>query len=288
MHVRWPSTYEWPQAAKWVTGLRQSLAVKIPFEVTEIVQPYDGAVLIEVMLDGADHLVAIDYFDGDRILDQVLDECSLIFKMQYRAGGYDDPRVVPGGYVPGRRYLYRYLAGLRHLRDSGTRRFDVYGRFSLSYAPEVRRTAVRLLKAQTRFGYEGELALRPYSLYLSEAARSRVCIDLPGNGDMSHRLIDYLAIGCCVVRPEPATRLPTPLTDGVDIRYVAPDLSDLVDACDDLVHDPVAAERMGLAAREYFDRHLHVESLAAHYIDLLLAGLGALAPEHGDAAPADR
>jgi hypothetical protein len=260
-------------ATKWVGGLRHSLEARVPVLTTDIPQPYEGVVLLELELDGTAHRVAIDYFDGDRVLDRVADECSLVFKMQYRIAGYDNRRIVPGGYVPGRPYLYRYLAGLRHLRDSSSARFDVYGRFSLSYAPGVRRSAVGLLKDQRRFGYEGDLTLLPYSRYLAEAARSRVCLDLPGNGDMSHRLVDYLAMGCCVVRPEPETRLPTPLSDGVNVRYVRPDLSNLVDACDELVRDRTASVRMGLAARDYFDRHLHVEPLASYYIDQCLSVL---------------
>jgi glycosyltransferase involved in cell wall biosynthesis len=197
----------------------------------------------------------------------VASACDLVFKMQYRVGGYGHGHVVPGGYVPGRPYLPRYLGGLRHLRDTGRARFDVYGRFGLSYAPEIRRRAVTLLSDQDRFGYEGSLTLQPYSAYLREAALSRVCIDLPGNGDMCHRLIDYLAVGCCIVRPAARTMLTEPLADGVHVRYVREDLSDLVDACEALVRDPGAAARMGAAARAYYDRHLRVDALAGYYLD---------------------
>jgi glycosyltransferase involved in cell wall biosynthesis len=239
----------------------------VPVQEAAIDQPFEGAVVVEVEVDGTRHPVAIDYFDRDRLLDEVASACDLVFKMQYRVGGYGHGHVVPGGYVPGRPYLPRYLGGLRHLRDTGRARFDVYGRFGLSYAPEIRRRAVTLLSDQGRFGYEGSLSLQPYSAYLREAALSRVCIDLPGNGDMCHRLIDYLAIGCCIVRPAARTMLPEPLADGVHIRYVREDLADLVDACEALVRDPGAAARMGAAARAYYDRHLRVDALADYYHD---------------------
>ena len=271
LRIRWPTSYEWAAAAKWVSALRGGLARRVPVQPAEVAQPFEGAVVIDVEADGTAHRVAIDYFDGDRLLDDVVTGCDLVFKMQYRAGGYGRPHVVPGGYVPGRPYLPRYLGGLRHLRDTGRSRFEVYGRFGLSYAPEVRRQAVEMLRAQDRFRYEGSLTLQPYSAYLREAALSRVCIDLPGNGDMCHRLIDYLAIGCCVVRPVARTTLPAPLADGVNIRYVREDLSDLVDACDALVRDPEVATRLGRAARAYFDRHLHVDALAGYYLERLAA-----------------
>lgn len=267
VRIRWPTRYEWVAAGKWVSALRDGLARRVPVTPAEIVQPFEGAVVIEVEVDGTNHPVAIDYFDRDRVLDEVASSCELVFKMQYRAGGYRHPHVVPGGYVPGRPYLPRYLGGLRHLRESGRARFEVYGRFGLSYAPEIRRQAVSLLRDQDRFRYEGSLTLQPYSAYLREAALSRVCIDLPGNGDMCHRLVDYLAIGCCVVRPAARTILPEPLADGVHVRYVREDLSDLVEACETLVRDPDAAARMGAAARVYFDRHLRVDALAGYYLD---------------------
>lgn len=271
VRIRWPATYEWASAGKWVSGLRDGLARRVPVAAADIDQPFEGAVVIEVEVDGTGHSVAIDYFDGERLLDEVASGCDLVFKMQYRVGGYGHPHVVPGGYVPGRPYLPRYLGGLRHLRDTSRPRFEVYGRFGLSYAPEIRRRAVALLSEQGRFRYEGSLTLQPYSAYLREAALSRVCIDLPGNGDMCHRLIDYLAIGCCVVRPAARTTLPEPLADGVHIRYVREDLSDLVDACETLVRDPGAAARMGAAARAYFDHHLRVDALAGYYLDRCLS-----------------
>jgi hypothetical protein len=272
--VCWPTTYEWAPAAKWVDGLRAGLSARVPVSAVEVEQPYEGAVLIEVELDGRRHRVAIDYFDGDRLLDEVVTDCALIFKMQYGAGGYDNPRVVPGGYVPARPHLDRYLPALRHLRDRSDPVYDVYGRFGLGYATEYRRAAVEALQSQNRFAYEGSLKILPYAAYLREAARSRVCLDLPGNGDMCHRLVDYLAIGCCVVRPEPLTRLPVQLTDGLNIRYARRDLSNLVDVCAELVGDPARAKQTGLAAREYYERYLQTDQLAGHYLDRCVAILG--------------
>lgn len=267
LSVRWPATYEWAPATKWVDGLRGQISAHVPVTAAEIDQPYEGAVVIDVELDDSRHRVAIDYFDSDRLLDEVAAECALVFKMQYRTDGYDNPRIVPGGYVPARPHLARYLPALRHLRDRSDPVYDVYGRFGLSYATEYRRAAVEALSAQERFAYEGSLKLLPYAPYLREAARSRVCIDLPGNGDMCHRLVDYLAIGCCVVRPEPFTRLPRQLADGLNIRYARRDLSDLVEVCAELVADPARVAQIGVAARDYYDRYLDVGQLAGYYLD---------------------
>jgi hypothetical protein len=265
--IRWPKTYEWQSAEKWVGALRTSLAAQLPVEMADLPQPYEGVVLIEFQLDGVAQEVAIDYFDHERLLDEVAGRCPLVFKMQYDVGGYGYSHVVPGGYVPGRRYLPRYLPGLRHLRDDRRPEFEVYGRFGLGYAPDLRRAAVERLRTQRAFRYEGSLVTRPYAAYLREAALSRVCVDLPGNGDMCHRLVDYLAIGCCVVRPRPRTRLHVELTDGTNVRLADDVGAGFVDACAELVADPIRSARIGLAARDYFDRYLAADQLAGYYLD---------------------
>jgi hypothetical protein len=38
-----------------------------------------------------------------------------------------------------------------------------------------------------------------YTQYLREIADSRVCIDLPGEGPFTYRLVEYLAIGSCII-----------------------------------------------------------------------------------------
>jgi hypothetical protein len=66
---------------------------------------------------------------------------------------------------------------------------------------------------------------------MREVAQARVCIDLPGNGPLCFRLIDYLTVGSCVVAPRPAARLHAPLSYGVIVVYCADDLSSLVEIC---------------------------------------------------------
>lgn len=67
---------------------------------------------------------------------------------------------------------------------------------------------------------------------LKEIARARICIDLPGNGPICHRQIDYLAVGACVIGPKPPVALPVELRDGEEIVYAKPDLSDLLERCE--------------------------------------------------------
>ncbi len=84
---------------------------------------------------------------------------------------------------------------------------------------------------------------------------------------MCHRLVEYLAIGCCVVRPAPKTRLHVPLADGINTKYGRDDPSDLVGTCANLSSDPTKSARIGIAAREYYDRFLRTDQLAGYYVD---------------------
>jgi hypothetical protein len=243
----------------------------------DLPQPHDGVVSFEWESDGRRYPVALDYWDYPEVNERCAAEAALIFKMQHRRGGYGLENVVPGGFVPalprGRPGLYRMLPRVRRERERRAFRCDVYGRFSVRYATETRRRAFRLLSAQSRLSYEGSLRVTGYGRYLLEAARSRVCLDLPGNGDLCHRLVEYLAIGVCVVGIRHRTELHVPLEEGRQIVYVADDLSDLVEVCERLAHDSKVREEMAREARGFFDRYLHRDQLAAYYLNQLMERL---------------
>jgi hypothetical protein len=212
------------------------------------------------------HRVAIDYADSSDINETCKQQSDLYFKMQFRASGYDDESVVPGGFPPSGPELYAYLGRLRRIR--ARRRFtsDVYGRFSPDYASETRRRAIELLQAQDMFGYEGGFEVIRYSRYLTETARAKICIDLPGNGAFCFRLIDCLALGSCIIGPRPAARLHAPLIDGVNVVYCADDLSDLVSLCTRYLEDEEEREAVARAAQLHFDRYLEQTQWAAYYL----------------------
>lgn len=116
------------------------------------------------------------------------------------------------------------------------------------------------------FKYPGGPEKVPYRSYLFEVAQAKVCVDMPGAGDLTTRLVDYLAVGACIVRPAPSVRLPVKLVDGEHIVYCARDLSDLGDVCARLVGDDDERERIARNARDFFDRNLHRDRLGAYYV----------------------
>jgi hypothetical protein len=265
--VRWPTTYEHARAGSRLERiLRDPLATLVRTVPAQIPQPHQGIVVIRVEIAGSTHDVVIDYWDYTHINEDAERQCSLYFKVNHRREGYASKKVVPGGYFQPRPQLLRFLHRLRSLRERRDFSFDVYGRFSLQFAPEIRSAAVDLLLHQQRFRYAGGLKKVRYTEYLREVARAKVAVDLPGNGPFCYRLIDYLAIGTCVVARRHDAVLHVPLVDRQHIVYAEPDLSDLVELCDYYVRHDDEREAIARQSRVFFDRYLAWRQLAAYYL----------------------
>ena len=264
---RWPLVYQWPPAFQWVEPLRSAFARRVRIEYANLAQPFPGIVMIQVLSNGTTYNVAIDYSDYPVINKEAIGTSTVYFKMQHLQEGYPYENVVPGGYVPSNtEFLHRALPLLRFLRNRLSYEHDVYGRFSLKFASEVRAKAYRLLSNQDQFRYEGSLARARYSRFLHEVTRARVCIDLPGNGDFCFRLIEYLAVGACVVGPRHHNALHVPLIDGEHMRFTHDDLSDLVEICRFYLEHDEEREMMGRNAKNFFDRYLRQDQLADYYL----------------------
>ena len=274
--IRWPTVYEW-HPGRWVDpildGLRE-LGVRI--ERSDVPQPYRNLVLFEALVGGREVPIALDYSDKSGLDEAAAAEVALYFKMQYDSSGYAASNVVAGGYVPGNRAIFRRLRLLRAIRrlPPGA---DVYARFGLRHGAERRRRAVDLLASRPELTfvggltrYEGGPSPVSYRRYLVELARARICLDLPGHGDLSFRLIEALAIGVCVVRPPSSVQLHVPLVEGEHVATCAPDLEDLGDVCSGLVRNDAERQRIARNGRDFFDRFLGRPQLASYYVHEIL------------------
>lgn len=267
--VFWPERYEWRNASTWVQPLREGLKSFTSVQLREVAQPYKGIVMLEVSYaDRPPVSVAVDYYDYTFVNDECLAEVAVYFKMQYLRGGYGDPRVIPGGYVASNSSIYDHYGRLRALARHGPK-YDVYGRFGTEFSSELRRSAVQRLQRESRFQYAGGTSLVSHAQSMREATRARVCVDLPGNGPLCHRLVDYLAIGACVIAPRHAAVLHTELRDGEHIVYCREDLADLEDLCAHYVEDEQARRSIAAGAARFFDEHLNRPQLAAYYANAL-------------------
>ena len=295
--IGWPVEPPSPGTRFWaeqiLTGLRANGA---RIEYRDIPQhpstPFH-VLLAEIDAGHGTHAVAFDLDDWPEVVEPIAEDALLYFKIQYARNGYRQANVVPGGYHLANNIAYRYLPLLRALRSRRRFRYDVYGRFGLRYGGmEIRRRAFELLRAHPEFRFEGSLFRYPggpddypYRRYLFEIPYAKVCIDMPGAGDLCTRLVDYLAVGACVVGPPPYTRLPIRLVDGVHVVHCAPDLSDLGAICAELVRDDAERERIARNARDFFDRYLHRRRLAAYYLEQIAHASAATA---SDSQPAGR
>jgi hypothetical protein len=274
VEIRWPRHYQWEAAGDWVDVLKYGFARYVNVSVADdIAQPYKGTVVFEMVIGGQARTVAIGYSDYLPIDEDCAGACDLYFKMQFDKDGYSAGNVVPGGYVPDGKRLYYHLSKLRRLRDERNYITDVSGRFGLAFARETREKAMGLLAGQTDFSFTGGMNPVSYLHFLKEVAQSRICIDLPGLGPFCFRLVNYLAIGACVIAYPHSATLNSPLVDRKHIVYCKPDLSDLVDLCKYYLKNDAEREQIAANAREFFDLNLHKDNLTRYYLHTCLSRL---------------
>jgi hypothetical protein len=266
--IFWPTEYQHFNAARFVQPLREGLGALIDTQPRAIPQPYEGIVLLDIHHHDKISSVAIDYYDLPIINNQCLDEIVLYFKMQHQRSGYDNPKILAGGYVAGKHSLYQHYCRLRTLKKR-VPQHDVYGRFGTRFSADIRRRAVAILQEQRQFQFTGGTSLALYMQSLREAARALVCIDMPGNGPFCYRLVEYLAIGCCVVAPRHAGIMHADLRDREHIVYYKDDLSDLADLCAHYVENDQARAAVAANAARFFDEHLQPIQLASYYLRLI-------------------
>jgi hypothetical protein len=280
--IRWPAVLEWGPSRTWAEPLFYGLRARVPLIVVkDIPQELAGAVVIHFCRGERAYPVVLNFSDYPNVFH--LGEATsgkphslaLEFKMQYRNGGYGVENIVPGGFVSDSILVDWYARGPRRTRSRRQFAYDVYGRFGLGFATEIRSRALTMLRGQSRVRFYGGDAKVSYREFLREIARARVCLDLPGNGPFCFRLVNYLAVGACVISPPHATRMPVPLIDRTHIIYTRPDMSDLVDLCEHYTRDDSAREAVMTAGHDYYRRHLHWRSLSDYYLRTMLDRLPA-------------
>jgi len=268
--VVWPAEYMWKPAAKWFDQIAAALSRFVSVERREISQPAGVVLAADFKWGKRSAPIFFDIADSSRVDKIKPTNALLYFKMQHAVEGYKDKNVLPGGYLPNSSDIYSFLGHLRKRKDHCPPLFDVYGRFGTGFATEVRTAALRLLRDQEKFRFEGGARRLRYYRFLSELARASICIDLPGNGPFCFRLVDYFAIGSCVVAVKHEARLHVELEDFEHLAYVSPTVDHIVQTCELLLTKPNLMRDMVAASRDFFERYLHGEQLAAYYLSQIL------------------
>jgi Glycosyl transferases group 1 len=293
-YIEWPATYAYSSAGRCVGYLKSGLAAHLPMRTVPVSVADSGneakPVTFRLIVRGQSYPVTIDYCDYmDQLYPEDLRDSLVYFKMQYRSRGYadvtsDSDRILPGGYINGPDHVYQYLGYLRAEAAKKEYTSDVFGRFGLMFAREIREKANQLLTEQKYFRYRGGLVMTRYLNFLRECAQARICLDLPSNSDFTFRLVDYLSVGCCVIGPKHRTRFHVDLEDRKNIVYVSRDLSDLVDTCRYYLEHDAEREAIRAQAGLYFDRYLHRDQLASYYLSESLSRIQNLRNEAGQRA----
>lgn len=277
--IRWPAVLQKAEWHTWVEPLYYGLRARVPVVVQEVAQELRGTVVIELCRGNRSYRVGLNTSDYPNLVhvkgNGGASPLSLEFKMQFRTGGYGVANIVPGGYVSDTVLVDWYARGPSRLRREQRFAYDVYGRFGLEFATEIRARAIGTLRSQSRVQFYGGDTKVSFREFLGEIARSRVCIDLPGNGPFCFRLVNYLAVGACVISPPHGLSMPVPLIDRTHIVYTRPDMSDLIDLCEQYVEDNDAREAIVEASRSYYRRNLYWRSLSDYYLRTMLDKLPA-------------
>jgi hypothetical protein len=274
VQIFWPRTYQWVHAAGFTISVKRSFERLGVLRLGNIPQHHRGVVRVLCTVDGHSHMLAIDYSDRpDSINHQALEECSLYVKFQYRERGYQDNRIIAGGYPVAQLGYYHYYRAFRD-RHSLRPSIDVLGRFGLEFQRELRAKAVEVLSSARDIRYVGAGPRVRYSRFLREAASARIGLDLPGNGPFTYRIAEFLGLGTCLIAPRYSTALHASLEPGVHYVQIADDLSDLLSVCRYYLAHERERAAIAKAGRDFFDRYLHSDHLAAYYLRALLDRVG--------------
>ncbi len=271
LKIIWPSAYSWSAAGRWVNPLYEGLRRLVPVEVRDVPQPDGQGVTQFILCHGvSERRIIIDWSDYVNVNDGIARASYRYFKMHFQTEGYKEVNVRPGGYPVFNLSLYKYLKHLRAVRDQREFQFDVHGRFGKDFAGERRERCLQRLSAARDFQFRGGFQKVRYTSFLREVARSRICVNLPGNGDLCFRLIDYLAIGSFIISHPLGTRLPLSLIDREHIVFTKPDMSDLEDLVRYYLQHDTEREKIATNARALFDKSLEVVALAKYYLNSCL------------------
>jgi hypothetical protein len=266
IRIIWPTRYQWPPGAKIIETIKDAFKRAGVLRELDARQLYEGVVTLTCICDGRSESIVFDCSDSENFINsEALAHAILYFKCQYRLSGYEDPRIVPGGYPVTGRYFYSYYLPFRRFGNANPR-FDIVARFGFEFQKDIRGQAIELLSGCRELKFVGRGGKVRYSRFLREVASSRLALHLPGNGPFTHRVAEFLGLGTCMISLKFQTAMHVPLVAGVHYVEVAEDLSDLVDKVHYFITHGHERRRIATAGMAYFDQYLHADHVVAYYL----------------------
>lgn len=288
--ILWPTNYSWNLAHLRLDAIKSELSrselvtlkyydsedfgfdwhkkggFPVPKEKLHLVggagQPKDSndirGEIFEVHRDNESIRVAYDYSDYSIISTDILKQVDLYAKCAPPPGKL--PSKVVGVGVCAKDYELLAKARQRVLANPVKKSIDVYGRFgSWTDSQTMRKTIVEKLAASS-LRFTGGFGVRNYISYLRELMRSKIAIELPGQGGWSYRLVEAMALGAVVVAPEPTVGFPEKLIDGIHYVAIRRDGSNVVEICKELLDNETRRQSIATQAHLFFDRNFSPQS----------------------------
>jgi len=288
--VVWPRTYSWTRAPSRLDPIRKALSRLLPVEVSDVAEghvawrskggfpvpierqaaigslcnpvgPYDiRGEIFEIHRGARVVRCAFDYSDYPIVSTAIQGEVDLYFKcVAPPADLASNVRKI--GYFPRNPSLLA-KARAKVLRSAPEKRLGIYGRFGAWTDSQSLRAAVVEALQGSSLDFTGGFAVSIYPAYLKEIMSARVALHLPGQGPLSYRMVEAMALGTVVVSPKVACAFPEDLLDGVHYVALNDDGSNVVEVCGHLLRDADRRQSIAERAMVFFDRNFSTESMA--------------------------
>ena len=288
--ILWPNRYSWTHGSFCLDMVKDALASIVPVELRDVSErdrewhersgfpvPTDKLDLLrtprnpkspndirgdifEVQRGDRRIRCAYDYSDFPIISTEIAGHVDLYFKC-VTPKTQIPANVVSTGYFPSRP---RLLARARRMvfKRPAAKNIDVYARFGTwTDSQEIReRLVTRIRKSSLRF--RGGFGTVVFPAYLNELMRARIALDAPGQGPITYRLPEAMALGAVIVCAPPECVFPEALEDGVHYAATRADGGDVVEVCEELLRDQDRMAKIARNGMKYFDRNFSPQSRA--------------------------
>jgi len=301
-NVAWPNQYSWPLAASRLEPIRMELSRIVPLELRDVAArdlnwhgkggfpvprekhdvigtPFNPAdpndirgEIFELHLDGRVVRCAFDYSDYPIVSTAMLDHVDVYFKCIAPTGPLP-PKVCRIGYFARNPRLLTKARAMV-LKSPPERKTGIYGRFGAQTDSQTLREAIVDRLRSSGLDFVGGFAVKVYAAYLKEMMSARIAMHLPGQGPVSYRLVEAMALGTVVVSTKIGCAFPEELIDGVHYVACQDDGSNVVEICRSLLRDDEQRQRIAAGAMLFFDRNFSTEGMVRRILRVAFAQAG--------------
>lgn len=289
--VFWPNKYSWPIGKRRLEFIRKGLYRLVPIILYDVTDkgfdwytkggfpvPNDKYDLIgkpgnpknsndirgeifEVHVYDKVVKCAYDYSDYPVISTDILNEVDIYFKCMVPVVNHPLKVVSVGYYAKKNELLSKARAKI--LKKIQKKDIDVYGKFGLwTDSQAFRVTIVEKLEDSIINFVGGFGKMQIYPAYLKELMRAKIALDVPGQGPVSYRLVEAMALGALLVCRKPACIFPEEMKDGMHYVSIKEDASNIVSVCKELLEDDKRRQHIVEQAMCFYDRNFSMQSIA--------------------------